>query len=158
MLLVPQQGHPAKGAVMTYYLQWIWHALAEGLSLPVRGLLVALGWITYDDEFYDRGFYVHVYIAKGFFLKHLWPSCFSGVSWLPGAIILSPVLYMAGERDHRDRVTMHELEHMRQWRKWSILFPFVYGIFSLKAWPNVYRDNRFEVEARAVVEKAYPHG
>jgi hypothetical protein len=141
---------------MTYYLQWIWHALAEGLSLPVRGLLVALGWITFDDEFYDEGFHVHVYIAKGFFLKHLWPSCFSGVSWLPGAIILSPVLYMPGERNHRDRVTMHELEHMRQWRKWSILFPLVYGIFSLKAWPNVYQDNRFEVEARAVVEKAYP--
>jgi hypothetical protein len=46
----------------------------------------------------------------------------------------------------------HELAHVRQWRRYGPLFPVVYLAASLRArrgggvW---YRDNRFEVEARA---------
>jgi hypothetical protein len=46
----------------------------------------------------------------------------------------------------------HELEHVRQWRRFGPWFPIAYLSASLRArrggglW---YRDNRFEVEARA---------
>jgi hypothetical protein len=143
-------------ASFSYMMRFLWAFLAEALALPLLGLRVVLRWITFDDEFFDDGFRVRVYLVKGFFFEYLWPKRFSGVSWIPGVILLSPTLYMPGERDHCDRVLLHELFHMRQWRKWGILFPLVYGIFSLKAWPRVYWDNRFEVEARAAVDKAYP--
>lgn len=142
--------------MVEYALLWLWASIAETLSLPLRGLLVALGWITFNDEFWDEGFHVYVYRARGFFFEHLWPKRVTGVAWLPGTIILSPTLYFPSEMDHKYRVIHHELSHCRQWRKWSLLFPLAYGIAALLAWPNCYANNCFEVAARAAVEKAYP--
>lgn len=45
----------------------------------------------------------------------------------------------------------HELEHVRQWARHGILFPFVYLAESLRArraGKRWYADNRFEAEAR----------
>ena len=55
-------------------------------------------------------------------------------------------------RDLTDAELEHELEHVRQWRRMGLRFPLIYLVESLRArraggrW---YRDNRFEVEARA---------
>lgn len=45
----------------------------------------------------------------------------------------------------------HELEHVRQWRRYGIAFPFVYLAAALRArraGKSWYIDNRFEEEAR----------
>lgn len=44
------------------------------------------------------------------------------------------------------RLLRHELAHVRQWRRWPVTFPLRY------IWQHLqhgYRDNPFEVEARA---------
>jgi hypothetical protein len=46
----------------------------------------------------------------------------------------------------------HELEHVRQWRRYGWAFPVVYlasSIGARRAGKRWYHDNRFEVEARA---------
>ncbi|HEX6656380.1 MAG TPA: hypothetical protein VF153_09230 [Candidatus Limnocylindria bacterium] len=46
----------------------------------------------------------------------------------------------------------HELQHVRQWSRYKVVFPVVYlgasviGLVTGRGW---YRGNRFEVEARA---------
>ena len=45
----------------------------------------------------------------------------------------------------------HELEHVRQWRRYGPLFPVVYIAAALRArraGKSWYRDNRFEEDAR----------
>jgi hypothetical protein len=49
----------------------------------------------------------------------------------------------------------HELEHVRQWRRYGILFPIAYVADSLRTrrrGGHWYRDNRYEVEARRAAE------
>ncbi len=53
------------------------------------------------------------------------------------------------------RTLAHELEHVRQAERWGPLFPFLY--LSSSTWQclhgrSAYRDNRFEVAARAAEE------
>ena len=52
----------------------------------------------------------------------------------------------------------HEREHVRQFERWGLLFPFVYAAESIYRWlrsENPYRDNRFERAANeaAVLDK-----
>lgn len=52
----------------------------------------------------------------------------------------------------------HEREHVRQFERWGLLFPFVYAAESLYRWArgeNPYRDNRFEraADQAALVER-----
>lgn len=45
----------------------------------------------------------------------------------------------------------HELEHVRQWRRYGVAFPAVYLAAALRArraGKSWYRDNRFEEDAR----------
>ncbi|HEU4862944.1 MAG TPA: hypothetical protein VFU44_04150 [Candidatus Limnocylindria bacterium] len=45
----------------------------------------------------------------------------------------------------------HELEHVRQWRRYGVAFPVVYLAAALRArraGRSWYRDNRFEEDAR----------
>ncbi len=45
----------------------------------------------------------------------------------------------------------HELEHVRQWRRYGVAFPVVYvaaGLRARRAGKSWYRDNRFEEDAR----------
>lgn len=77
-------------------------------------------------------------------LGRLWLCAWSG--WwghaMPGAIVLRP--------DAPRRSVVHELEHVRQWYRWGVLFPFVYLTCTLLVG---YRDNPFEVAARAAEYK-----
>jgi hypothetical protein len=50
----------------------------------------------------------------------------------------------------------HELEHVRQWDRLGLRYPFAYLVESLRArraGGNWYRDNRFEVEAQAAAAR-----
>lgn len=55
-----------------------------------------------------------------------------------------------------DEELEHELEHVRQWARMGLRFPIAYLAESLRArragrrW---YRDNRFEIEARAAAAR-----
>jgi hypothetical protein len=45
----------------------------------------------------------------------------------------------------------HELEHVRQWRRHGLVFPFLYlgaSLVAILRGGRWYRDNRFEVAAR----------
>jgi hypothetical protein len=50
----------------------------------------------------------------------------------------------------------HELEHVRQWRHYGLTFPVRYlksAWSARRAGRSWYRDNRFEVEARAAAKR-----
>ena len=59
-----------------------------------------------------------------------------------------------------DEELEHELEHVRQWRRYGFLFPVAYLLASLRArrggglW---YRDNKFEVQARTAATTRRGH-
>jgi hypothetical protein len=59
-------------------------------------------------------------------------------------------------RPLREEELEHELQHVRQWRRHGVTFPFRYAAASFRAgraggrW---YDDNRFEVEARDAVAR-----
>jgi hypothetical protein len=55
-------------------------------------------------------------------------------------------------RELTDDELEHELEHVRQWARFGLRFPVAYLAASVRAWRaggRWYRDNRFEVDARA---------
>jgi hypothetical protein len=73
--------------------------------------------------------------------------------WL--AITIGPLIL--SWRSLTDAELAHELEHVRQWRRHGVTFPLRYWAESFRArraGSHWYRDNRFEVEARAAAERA----
>lgn len=55
------------------------------------------------------------------------------------------------------RTLTHELEHVRQAERWGPVFPFLYagsGIWQWLTGRHAYRDNHFEVAARAAEDTA----
>jgi len=70
-------------------------------------------------------------------------------SWA-GAQTWGRVILVAEGQDWRAHWP-HEYVHVRQWRRWRVLFPLAYLLASLFVWirgGHPYRDNPFEVEAR----------
>lgn len=60
-------------------------------------------------------------------------------------------------RSLEDEELAHELEHVRQWRRYGFTFPLRYvgaSIAARRAGRRWYTDNRFEVEARAAAARA----
>lgn len=83
--------------------------------------------------------------------------------WLrrPGAILLRDWLaitiggHILAWRALSDNELAHELEHVRQWRRHGLTFPVRYlraGWAARRAGRNWYRDNRYEIEARAAAK------
>ena len=68
---------------------------------------------------------------------------------LGDAIVLHPDVQLTTE------LLRHELEHVKQWRRHSLSFPFLYvwGHFR-----HGYRNNPFEVEARAAEQRSPESG
>jgi hypothetical protein len=86
------------------------------------------------------------------------------VPWLrrPGGLILRDWLAITvgrtifAWRPLRADELDHELEHVRQWGRHGVTFPFRYAGASFaarRAGKRWYHDNRFEEEARAAVTK-----
>ncbi|HET6820509.1 MAG TPA: hypothetical protein VFH98_08145 [Candidatus Limnocylindria bacterium] len=53
----------------------------------------------------------------------------------------------------------HELEHVRQWGRYTVLFPLLYlgaSVAALVTRRGWYRGNHFEVQARAAAEPVRP--
>ena len=75
----------------------------------------------------------------------------------PGRILLPNWLAITSEviwtwRTLDDRELRHELEHVRQWRRYGLTFAVRYLRASLRSWragTGWYRGNAFEVAARA---------
>jgi hypothetical protein len=76
------------------------------------------------------------------------------LGWLPGkaaAITLGHVV-LATDAATAALTREHERVHVAQFERWGVLFPALYAGASLLAWlggGHYYRDNRFEVAARA---------
>jgi hypothetical protein len=54
---------------------------------------------------------------------------------------------IARDASCRAQTSAHEREHVRQFERWGLLFPFIYGGESFYRWlrgEHPYRDNRFE--------------
>ena len=80
--------------------------------------------------------------------------------WLTGAgraaaaVTLGDTIVVHPEAPLTERLLRHELEHVRQWRAAPLTFPARY------AWQHLrrgYRDNPFEVAARAAETASPPH-
>jgi hypothetical protein len=53
----------------------------------------------------------------------------------------------------------HEVEHVRQWRRYGLAFPAIYlldALRQLRAGRSWYRDNRFEEAARQAAARVAP--
>lgn len=62
------------------------------------------------------------------------------------AVTLGRTIVVHPEARLTPRLLRHELAHVRQWQRWPVTFPLRY------VWQHLqhgYRDNPFEVEARA---------
>jgi hypothetical protein len=73
-------------------------------------------------------------------------------TWL--AITIGPVIFSWRALDEVELA--HELEHVRQWRKYGLGYVpryFAASNAAVKAGKDRYWDNEFEVEARAAAEK-----
>lgn len=136
----------------------LWSAPAVLLSLCVQAVLRFAGWVQYwRQERIEFGHQVDEYFASGWLARH-WPGWLGGCAWLPACVILhpayrtgeSPPVEMRWEPGHLARTLSHEFEHANQWRQWSLLFPFAYGVAALLALPHPYRNNYFERRARRV--------
>jgi hypothetical protein len=140
--------------VFVRMLQVFWFAPVDLVSVVVQAILLAIGWVKDIDVEADDGvFRVRVWIASGWLGKK-WPLWPGGCAWLPGCVLLNPRFFTGDPNwlaDHLEKTLVHELEHCRQWRQWSFLFPFAYGIAALVALPHAYYDNYFEKRARAAV-------
>lgn len=94
--------------------------------------------------FFDRR-----YVTRGVLLAEgaRWPRRFG---WRYRAITFGHAVLCV---DEIDGPTMdHELAHVRQYERWGLLMLLVYPLSSLRALiegKHPYRDNAFEVEARA---------
>ena len=141
--------------VFVRMLQVFWFAPIDLISSIIQAILVLVGWLRDIDVAADDGvFVVRVWVASGWLGRHL-PTVFGGFAWLPGSIVLSP-WFFAEDRErrakHLEHTVRHELEHCRQWRNWSLLFPIAYGIATVIAMPHGYSDNYFERKARRAAE------
>jgi hypothetical protein len=76
---------------------------------------------------------------------HLWAWMWSG--WVGHAMPFAAVIKRPDWDDAYPRIVDHEMRHCRQWVALGALFPIAYGLLTLVFG---YRDNPFEVDARAV--------
>ena len=88
-------------------------------------------------------------IARGVLLCEgaEWPR---KLGWRYRAITFGHVVLSVDEIDHD--TLRHELVHVAQYERWGLLFVPTYLVASAAAWlrgRHPYRDNRFEVAARA---------
>ena len=93
----------------------------------------------FRNRWYTRG----VILAEG----ASWPR---RLGWKYRAITFGHVVLAIEELDEKTMV--HELEHVRQYEKVGPLYPILYLLASIRAMlrgGHYYRDNRFELEARA---------
>jgi hypothetical protein len=68
------------------------------------------------------------------------------------AVTLGRTIVVHPEVKMSPGLLVHELTHVRQWRE-DRLFPLKYALQSLR---HGYLQNRYEVEARAEAERAFP--
>jgi hypothetical protein len=129
----------------------LWVMLAEFPASILRSILVWAGWLRLNDCLLDEWCIVRVYEAKGW-LARRFPARLVGVS-LPATIVLAPSVFPPAPPSTRAKLVAHELEHCHQWCRWSILFPLAYCVAGLIALPWPYRNNRFEMAARAAADK-----
>jgi hypothetical protein len=73
----------------------------------------------------------------------------SGLRGPAGAVTLGRTIIVHPEVRLTDRLLRHELVHVRQWQRAPLTFPLHYAWQHLK---HGYRDNPYEVEARAAEE------
>ena len=69
------------------------------------------------------------------------------------AVTLGRTIVFHPEARCTRQLLAHELEHVRQWREDPLLFPLRYALATLR---HGYRDNPYEVAARAAAAAAHP--
>ena len=83
---------------------------------------------------------------------HVWPwTRRLGGRFLPSWLAISLGRHVIAWRPLDDVELVHELEHVRQWRRHGLTFPARYLAASLharRAGRHGYRDNRFAIAAR----------
>ncbi len=122
-------------------VRYVWAGPVTILGLAAAGLARAGG-----GRIEVRGGVIE---ASGGLLAQVLPRIGWGVT--PVALALGHVV-LAVDAGVLDAVRDHEMAHVRQAERWGVLFPLAYGMASVAAimrGGHGYRDNRFEVEARA---------
>ena len=98
-------------------------------------------------------FFRRRYVTRGVIVAEgaAWPR---RLGWRYRAITLGHVILCVDELDQR--TLEHELVHVRQYEMWGPLFFVAYPLASVAAvlsGRSGYRDNRFEVQARAETDE-----
>lgn len=127
-------------------IRYVWAAPVTVIGLAAAGLARAGG-----GRVEVRGGIVE---ASGGLLARVLPRMGWGVT--PAAMALGHVVLATDERV-LEAVRDHEMAHVRQAERWGVLFPLAYGAAALTAMMrggHGYRDNHFEVEARAAERRA----
>lgn len=70
----------------------------------------------------------------------------SGMAGPAAAVTLGSTIVVHPDAPVSDRLLRHELVHVRQWSRRPLAFPLLYVLEHVR---HGYRNNRYEVEARA---------
>ncbi len=87
-------------------------------------------------------------------------DCGKFVRWLPYRAITLGHVIVAVTEPELNALHSHELAHVAQYERWGVLFFFAYAASGLWQWlrgGNAYRDNYFEVQARALSARPPEH-
>ena len=88
---------------------------------------------------------------------HVWPWLrWAGTLLLPEWLAITIGERIFAWRAMTETELEHELEHVRQWRRYGVTFPALYLAASMRArrsGKRWYHDNRFEAEARDAAKR-----
>lgn len=122
-------------------LGWFW-----ALPMTLIGFVIAVGgWATLHKR--DDGWRFH-FIAKPGGLSWRFFDKYGFAAYTCGAVIV----YKVEAYTKIQRLVRHELEHYYQSTRWGVFHFLAYYVASVWAWANgkdAYKDNAFEVAARA---------
>ncbi len=120
-------------------LRWPWALPVRALGLAVALLWRALGWQIECQ----RGALARVIVSRGPFPRWLRRGKRKWSAFTIGTTVLC-------WRTPDPALIAHELEHVRQWRQWGVLFPLAY-LCELAA--NGYDGSAFEQAAREAARR-----
>jgi hypothetical protein len=112
---------------------------------------IMASWLRFYERLETASHEVQVFVAKKRFAQWL-SKCRVGI-YLPGKIILPVPMLDLVPRSCLNAVFAYGLERCRQWRRWSILFPVVYGIAAIAALPHPIWNNHFTIAARDAAKR-----
>lgn len=146
--------YPKDGVRQSFFLRVLGNLWAALVEFPVSVLVmfaIMANWLRFYEQIGENSRGVQVFVAKKQLARWL-VNYRVGIN-LPGKIILPAPVTELIPQSCLGAVFAYGLERCRQWRRWSILFPLVYGFAAIAALPYPIWNNYFTRAARDAAKR-----